>query len=175
MDILVSSNLERLIYLSAGCDAEKCAALMRELGTAGESEITDDMRAFMSDFYGGCATEPEVFGTIRDMFERTGYVIDPHTAVAKTVYDVYRRETGDSRKTVIASTASPFKFSPSVMQALGQDGGQEDVFSVIDALSRLSGMPEPAAIREVKEAEIRHSTVCEIPEMEETVERFLFG
>jgi len=175
MDILISSNLERLIYLSSGRSAEKTAKLMADLKETGVYDISDEMRAFVSDFYGGFASEDAVFATIKDLKDKTGYVIDPHTAVGKTVYDQYVAETGDKTKTVIASTASPFKFAPNVMKALGEDGSDEDVFKVIDALQKIANVPEPKAIKEVRSAEIRHSTVCEISEMESTVEGFLFG
>lgn len=175
MDILISSNLERLIYLSTGCDCAKTAQLMEDLRTKGVYEISEDMRQFMSDFIGGYAEESEVFQTIRTLKEDAGYVLDPHTAVAATVYEKYRESSGDTRKTVIASTASPFKFAPNVMKALGIDVENQDVFSVIDQLSELSGVQEPRAIREVRNAEIRHSEVCEISEMQQMVEKFLFS
>jgi len=175
MDILISSNLERLIYLSTGCSAEKTAELMKELKENGVYEITEDMRGFISDFFGGYADEESVFATIKALKDKTGYVIDPHTAVAKAVYGQYVEKTGDRTKTVIASTASPFKFSPNVMKALGEDGDDEDVFHVIDALQKIAGVPEPKAIKEVRSAEIRHNTVCEVSEMEKTVDSFLFS
>ena len=174
MDILISSNLERLIYLSTGRSAEKTAKLMADLKETGVYEITDEMRSFIRDFVGGYADEESVFASIKALKEKTGYVIDPHTAVAKAVYDNYVKESGDKTKTVIASTASPFKFSPNVMKALGENGDDEDVFKVIDALQKIAGVPEPKAIKEVRTAEIRHNTVCEIADMEDVVEKFLF-
>lgn len=173
MDILVSSNLERLLYLACGCDTAVCSRCMEELKQKGSYQVTDEMRAFMTDFLGGCAEETEVFETIRNLQEKTGYVIDPHTAVAKAVYDAYRKTSGDKTKTVIASTASPFKFAPAVAKALGMDAEQEDVFQVIDALSEVAKTPEPAAIGEVRTAEIRHDTNCAVSEMQETVRNFL--
>lgn len=173
MDILLSSNLERLLYLSAGRNSEKTAALMRELGAEGRYRVDDRMRDFMGDFYGGCAAEPEVFACIRALYEKSGYVIDPHTAVAKAVYDRYRSETGDRRKTVIAATASPFKFAPAVMQAVSEDCGDGDIFRLIDRLSEISGVAEPEAVREVRNAPLRHDTVSAVAEMEKTVEGFL--
>ena len=174
MDILISSNLERLIYLSTGCNSVKTAQLMEDLRTKGVYEVSEDMRQFMADFVGGFAEEPEVFKTIRDLKEEAGYVLDPHTAVASAVYKQYAEKTGDTRKTVVASTASPYKFAPNVMKALGYDVEHQDVFEVIDQLSEISGVPEPRAIREVRNAAIRHSEVCEISEMKKMVEDFLF-
>lgn len=173
MDILVSSNLERLIYLSCGCNADVCRACMESLKETGRYTVTQPMRSFMSDFSGGYALEASVFGTINALEQKTGYVIDPHTAVAKSVYDAYRRRTGDYTKTVIASTASPFKFAPTVMKALGSSGEAKDVFGLIDELSSISGVPEPAAIEEVRNAKIRHNTECAAADMEKTVAEFL--
>ena len=102
MDILISSNLERLIYLTAGCDAEKNAAFMKSLSRDGKYEITADMKDNMEDFYGNYASEQETADTIKDLYEKTGYVIDTHTAVAKAVHDEYIEKTGDITKTVIA-------------------------------------------------------------------------
>ncbi|MDD7078887.1 MAG: threonine synthase, partial [Lachnospiraceae bacterium] len=118
MDILVSSNLERLIYLIADRDAAKTASLMKALSDGGKYEITPEMRAKLSDFVGGYASEDEVFATIHKLYTNDRYVIDPHTAVAATVYDAYVKRTGDATPTVIASTASPYKFARNVLHAI---------------------------------------------------------
>ena len=119
MDILISSNLERLIYRIAGNDAEKNTKMMEELSTDGKYAITDEMRAQLADFYGNYTSEEETAKTIKKLYEDTGYIIDTHTAVAAGVYDKYKKDTGDTEtKTVIASTASPFKFTRSVMDAI---------------------------------------------------------
>ncbi len=169
MDILISSNLERLIYRIAGCDAEKNASLMRQLSETGRYEITPEMRVQLDLFCGGYADEEETAETIRSLFEETGYVIDPHTAVASSVYRKYRQKTGDDRKTVLASTASPFKFTQSVMAAI--DPGKSG--NTIDILSEISGLPVPRPIDEVRNAEIIHNTVCDVDEMESVVRNFL--
>ena len=106
MDILISSNLERLLYLSTGCDAEQTAKLMNQLGTEGHYTVTPEMKAKMADFCGGFATEAEDAAAIRELYDETGYVIDTHTGVASAVYQRYKKNTGDETKTVIASTAS---------------------------------------------------------------------
>lgn len=173
MDILISSNLERLIYLSTGCSAEQTRSLMEELKTGGAYEITAEMKAFMDDFCGYSADEDAVFNAIRELQKKAGYVIDPHTAVAKAVYDQYRAETGDGTRTVVASTASPYKFAPAVMNALGRNGNRDDVFAVIEELAEISGVPAPRAVQEVRTAPIRHNTICPINAMEKTVEEFL--
>lgn len=175
MDILISSNLERLIYLSAGCDAAANADLMSELAEEGHYTVTGSMRDFMSDFRGGFATHEENAKAIRTIFQDTGYLIDTHTGVAAAVYDRYKNETGDRTKTVIASTASPFKFARSVMEAVkGRDAVEgKDEFAVADALAEEAGIALPEAVEEIRTAPIRHSRECAVDEMEETVKNIL--
>ncbi len=122
MDILISSNLERLIYQIAGQDAAKDNQLMKSLSETGVYGITPAMRENLKDFYGNYATEEETAKVIHDLYAKTGYVIDTHTAVAASVYKKYVTETHDTTPTVIASTASPFKFARSVMTAIKGDG-----------------------------------------------------
>ncbi|MDE6675882.1 MAG: threonine synthase, partial [Acetatifactor sp.] len=111
MDILISSNLERLIYRIAGEDADKNKELMAALTGEGKYEITPEMKEALADFYGSYADEKETAEEISRLYKDCGYVIDTHTAVASAVYQKYTAETGDRTKTVIASTASPFKFT----------------------------------------------------------------
>ena len=160
MDILISSNLERLIYLSTGSDPKANAALMKELAEDGHYTITDEMRAFMADFKGGFATEEENEAAIRTIFQDTGYLIDTHTGVAAAVYGQYKNETGDQTKTVIASTASPFKFSRSVMDAVKGKAATEgkDEFDVADELAAAAGLVLPKAVEEIRTAPIRHDS-----------------
>lgn len=173
MDILISSNLERLIYRIAGNDADKNVELMKSLNENGVYEITPEMRAQLSDFVGGYATEQETADTIRALYEKTGYVIDTHTAVAASVYGKYRAESGDDTKTVIASTASPFKFTRSVMTAI--DGKYDALgdFELVDELSKLGNVTVPQAIEEIRTAPVRHDHVCEVSEMPDAVKGFL--
>lgn len=175
MDILISSNLERLIYLSAGCDASVSAALMRDLSEKGSYTVTDGMRRFMADFVGGYATQQENADTIRSIFEDTGYLVDTHTGVAAAVYRNYAEQSGDKAKTVIASTASPFKFSRSVMEAIkgADETAAMDEFAVVDALSSLSGVPVPQAVEEIRTAPIRHDLECDVEGMTDTVKGIL--
>ena len=173
MDILISSNLERLIYHIAGDNSEADAAYMEKLTKDGKYEITDEMREKLSDFYGGFATEEETFATIKDLFENSGYLIDTHTAVAASVYNKYKSETGDNTVTVIASTASPYKFTRSVMSALGKNDESKDDFELADKLSEISGVTIPAAVSSIRDAEIRHKTVVDKAEMEGAVKAFL--
>ena len=175
MDILISSNLERLIYLSTGCDGAVNAALMEELSGKGSYTVTEDMGSFMADFRGGYATQEENAAAIKRIFDRTGYLMDTHTGVAAAVYGKYRAESGDMVKTVIASTASPYKFSNSVMEAIaGADSTRnKDEFEVADALSRLSGTAVPKAVEEIRNAPIRHNTECDVDQMKAVVKGIL--
>jgi len=173
MDILISSNLERLIYRIAGNDAVKNAELMRMLVTEGVYEITSEMKEKLADFYGNYASESETAGTIKALFEKTGYVIDTHTAVATTVYEKYKQESGDATKTVIASTASPYKFTRSVMNAIDEKYDVMDDFALVDELSKIGKVAVPQAIEEIRNADIRHNTVCEVEEMPTVVKQFL--
>ena len=173
MDILISSNLERLIYQIAGRDADKNRELMDALKSAGRYEITDGMREALCDFYGNYADERETARTIRGLYEKTGYVIDTHTAVAACVHHKYVEETGDDKVTVIASTASPFKFTRSVMNAIDKSHDGLGDFELADRLSQLAGVPVPAAVEEIRNAPVLHDHVCGKNEMKQTVCAFL--
>ena len=173
MDILISSNLERLVYRIAGSDAGKDAALMKSLSETGRYEITDEMRAQLSDFCGGFASEEETAKEIKTVYENTGYVIDTHTAVASFVARSYRKTSGDRKKMVIASTASPYKFTRSVMKAIDAKYDEMEDFALVDVLSEISGTAVPAAIEEIRTAPVLHKTVCETAEMKNTVKAFL--
>ncbi|GFI21483.1 threonine synthase [Lachnospiraceae bacterium] len=173
MDILISSNLERLIYLTAGADADKNVAFMNSLATSGRYEITADMREHMKDFYGNYASEQETTNTIKTLFEKTGYVIDTHTAVAACVLEKYKKETGDETKTIVASTASPFKFTRSVMNAIDIKYDTMGDFALVDELSKIAKIKVPNAIEEIRTASILHDTVCEKEDMKAVVMRFL--
>ena len=169
MDILISSNLERLIYLSTGCDAAGTGELMAELQTKGKYEVSPAMKECMKDFVGGYATEEENAAVIRKLFEETGYLIDTHTGVAAAVYADYVKAGADTTPNVIASTASPYKFSRSVMEAVSGEQKGEDEFAVIDELHKLSGVPEPKAVTEIRHAQIRHNLECDTGQMKEMV------
>ena len=173
MDILISSNLERLIYRTAGNDDEKNSELMRELTEDGKYTITDEMKENLKDFYGNYATEKETAAFIKELYEKTGYIIDTHTAVAADVYKKYREETEDNTPSVIASTASPFKFTRSVMNAIDEKYNSMGDFELVDELSKIGKVKVPAAIEEIRNAETRHNTVCEVGKMKDTVRIFL--
>lgn len=171
MDILISSNLERLLYRIAGEDAKKTKELMDALTEKGEYRITDGMKEQLDGFRGGFATEEQTFETIRRVYDRSGYILDPHTAVAS---HVYYEEASPDKKTLIASTASPYKFTRSVMEALDKEkyGGMDD-FSLVDALHELSGITVPGAIEEIRTAPVLHDRVCDSEQMQATVEDIL--
>ena len=174
MDILISSNLERLIYRIAGNDPEKNAEFMRQLSSEGRYEITPTMRESLNDFYGNYIDEQETARVIQNLYEKTGYIIDTHTAVAAGVYEKYRKDSGDTEtKTIIASTASPFKFTRSVMDAIDSGYDSKTDFELVDELSRIGNVAVPQAIKEIRDAEVLHDTVCEVDEMQSVVERFL--
>ncbi|MDE5931859.1 MAG: threonine synthase, partial [Lachnospiraceae bacterium] len=156
MDILISSNLERLIYRIAGNDAKKNAEFMAALSQTGQYRITEEMTSQLTDFYGNYASEQETAARIKELYEKTGYVIDTHTAVASAVCQKYREETGDVRMTVIASTASPFKFTRSVMNAIDSKYDSMTDFELVDELSRLANVKVPNAIEEIRTAPVVH-------------------
>ena len=174
MDILISSNLERLIYRIAGDDANANKELMDSLKKDGRYTITDDMRAKLEDFYGNYASEAETAEAIKSIYYNTGYVIDTHTAVAASVYKKYVAETSDETKTVIASTASPFKFTRSVMDAI--DKAKYDKmtdFELVDELSRIANVAVPQAIEDIRTAPVLHDRVCDKTEMKAVVKDIL--
>ncbi len=173
MDILISSNLERLIYRIAGNDADKNKELMAALTGQGKYEITEEMKKGLADFYGNYAGETETAAEIKRLYESCGYVIDTHTAVASAVYQKYVKETGDNTKTVIASTASPFKFTRSVMNAIDAKYDAMGDFELVDELSRLANVKVPNAIEEIRTAPVVHDKQCDVDKMQDTVKAFL--
>jgi threonine synthase len=173
MDILISSNLERLIYKLTGNDPAKTAELMKALAEDGKYTITEEMRKELADFAGGFADEQKVAETIKRICELDGYIIDTHTAVAASVSHSYQSASGDQAKMLIASTASPFKFTRSVMNAINQKYNSMSDFELVDELSAMSGVKVPQAIEDIRSAKVLHDTVCAADKMQETVEKIL--
>lgn len=173
MDILISSNLERLLYLASGKDSDKTLSLMNSLAKEGEYEITKEMKENMSGILGGYASESQTAEAIRKVYEGTAYIIDTHTAVGASVYDRYKEESKDESKAIIASTASPYKFTRSVMEAIDSKYGRMEDFELVDELSKISKVPVPAAIEEIRSAEVLHDRVCKKDEMQLVVEEIL--
>ena len=177
MDILVSSNLERLIYAIAGNDAARCSELMNALSGEGRYEISASEKEGLSDFVGGYATEKETADRIREVYEQEGYIMDTHTAVASHVYDAYKKSTGDETPTVLASTASPYKFLTAVLDAIGRlpENVRDDEFKKVDRLHEVSGVKIPKAVEELKNAPVLHGRLCGPERMKAEVLDILTG
>ena len=173
MDILISSNLERLIYEVCEKDYKKTLELMESLSKTGTYEIDGTMKENMKDFIAGYATEDKTAETIKSLYDKTGYVIDTHTAVASSVYNEYKLASGDDRKTIIASTASPYKFTKSVMSAIDDKYKAMDELTLVDELSKVSDTNVPQAIEDIKTAPVLHTRVCDMDKMQEVVEEIL--
>ena len=173
MDILISSNLERLIYRIAGENPEECAKLMENLSKGGEYTITPEMKAQLKDFYGNYCSEEETKEAIREVYKTSDYVIDTHTAVAAGVYKKYVKDTGDKIPAVIASTASPYKFTRSVMDAISEGHENLDDFGLADALEKLSGVAVPKAVNDIRTAPVLHDRVVDAEDMPATVKEIL--
>ena len=162
MDILVSSNLERLLFALYGEDDTVIADLMRSLSETGTYTVSDTVKALLqNEFYGGCCDDGQTAKTIAAHFEKSGYLMDTHTAVAVSVYEQYRAETGDVTPTVIASTANPYKFSSSVLEALDVDMAGMDEFDKVDALHAKTGCPIPAPLASLSDKQVRFTDVCD--------------
>jgi len=175
MDILISSNLERLIYKIAGDSADINNEMMTSLKEDGKYTITAEMKQGLKDFEQGYADEEKTAKTIKDLYDKTGYVIDTHTAVAASVYNEYKERTNDNKKTVIASTASPYKFTRSVMEAISGNVDKADDFELVDRLAELSKVKVPNAVEEIRNAKVLHNTVCKKDDMMKVVEDILVG
>lgn len=173
MDILISSNLERLIYKIAGNDSKKNAAFMEQLKGEGKYTITEEMKAALSEFVGGYATEKETAEVIAKIYRQDDYIIDTHTAVAAHVYEQYVADTKDTTPTVIASTASPYKFTRSVMDAIDPAYDVKTDFELVDELNRLSKVAVPQAIEDIRTAPVLHDTVVDAKDMCAQVKRIL--
>jgi threonine synthase len=188
MDILVSSNLERLVFHATGEDPARTAALMAELTENGSYELSTSEAATLSEFRAGWADEPEAAAAARRLFEESRYLVDPHTAVAVAVLDAMRSESGEARPTLVASTASPFKFPVSAARAIGLEGpepeggearvggGRSAALRDLDLAERLAEAARlelPAAIRALRTAPELHSTVVDAADMEGALERVL--
>ena len=173
MDILVSSNLERLLYEGSGRDGEEIKALMDGLMANGVYEVSSKVREFLKEFYGNFATEEEVHNTIKNVYEKENYLMDTHTAVGKTVWEKYKNETGDDREVLIASTASPYKFPVSICNALGIDISNVDDFGVLKELNKATNVEIPRSLKGLDKKEILHNEVWDKDEMLDALLSFL--
>ena len=172
MDILVSSNLERLIFHLLGNDSVKTKELMQALIEKGEYTLEKADKAILDLFAAGFATEEETAAEIKRVYTASRYIEDPHTAVASAVYHAYRKSSGDQSPTVIASTASPYKFPRVVVSAVGGKDPKDD-FAAVRELSRLSGVSVPRAVDGLETAEVRHRKVVATADMQKAVESYL--
>ncbi len=174
MDILISSNLERLLFELVGRKPERVSDWMRQLSTQGWYRISGDaLDRIQSLFYGGFADPSATSKAIMEAYEKHQYVIDPHTAVGYSVLQKYREDTGDTTPALLASTASPFKFNRAVLEALGRDTSKRDEFSLLHELSALTGQPVPAKLAELEFLPELHRGVCEKQEMADALFQFL--
>ena len=170
MDILVSSNLERLLYHLTGCNDAKVAEFMKSLSENGAYTVDADVKAELEKyFWGGCCDDENTVKTISELYKEENYLADTHTAVAVNVYKQYAAQTGDKTPTVIASTASPYKFAKAVLGAVSDETLPSDEFEMVNALSAKTNTTVPAPLAALKDLEERFNTTCEVDEMPQVV------
>ena len=170
MDILISSNLERLLYLT--CGDEKCADYMRQLKENGEYKLeASELEKIRSEFDAGFCDDIETINTIEKVYKEYDYLMDTHTAVAWNVYEKWAEETGNKDKTVVLSTASPYKFSNSVMKALGQSYNGE--FDALKKLNAYTGAKIPSSLKDIESKAVFHNITVEKDEMLEFVSKMV--
>lgn len=156
MDILISSNLERLLYLVTGQDDALIRDWFGKLAINGKYEVNDTVKSVLkAEFFGGFCDDKDTKKTIKDIYDKYGYTCDTHTAVAVKVYQDYKTQTGDTTKTIIASTASPYKFSASVLEAIDGKVDNIDEYDMVNILNERSNMPIPKSLAELKDKERR--------------------
>ncbi len=170
MDILISSNLERLLYHLCGEDDMQIREWFTKLSVEGRYEVTDSVKAILKEeFYAGCCNDEETKTCINEIFTKYSYICDTHTAVAVKVYEDYVKNTGDNTTTIIASTASPYKFSNSVLDALGKSDPDADEFRLVEELAEVTKLPVPSSLAELKNKEIRFKGSIEKGDMKDFV------
>ena len=170
MDILVSSNLERLLYHLTDGDDKKIAEWMKQLNETGSYTVDDNIKAKLSElFYGGYCDDENTLKTIKELYETENYLCDTHTAVAVNVYDQYSAETGDTTPVVLASTASPYKFAKSVLSAVTDEQLPSDEYAMVEELSSKTKTAVPAPLASLKDAEVRFTQQSEVDDMPEVV------
>lgn len=172
MDILISSNLERLLYHLSGGNGEEIKGLMEELENNKTYKISEKIKEGLVDFYGGFADEKQTEKAIGDMYRQNKYLMDTHTAVAYKVYQNYLEETGDDTPTIIASTASAYKFADSVASAIGIEIGN-DGFENLKRLWEKTGVKIPAGLVDLEKKPVRHTGVLNVSEMKNSVKNYI--
>ena len=174
MDILISSNLERLLYHLSGENTQLINKWFTSLKTEGRYEVTDDVKAKIQElFCAGCCNDQETKAAIKDCFDNYSYLMDTHTAVAYKVYNDYKKATGDNTKTLIASTANPYKFGAAVFDALKGDAAGLDEFAIIEKLEEMTGTTIPQPLAATKNKAVRFKGVIDRSEMPKAVLDFL--
>ena len=173
MDILVSSNLERLLFEASGRDSNKTKKLMNELEHKGVYSISEKSKEFLNNFYGNYANTKEVYKAIKDLYEKEGYLIDTHTAVAYVVLKKYIKFTGDTTPYLISSTASPYKFSRSITNALEIDTNEDNDFEVIKRLNEFCGINIPTNLKNLDKKKVLHNNICSVNNMRQVLEEFV--
>lgn len=168
MDILISSNLERLLYHLSGCDSNEINGYMYALESNGRYVVSPQVKTAMKDFYGGFADVEATDKMIGDLYNKENYLVDTHTAVAYKVYEDYREKTGDSTKTIIASTASPYKFAESVAESIGLPK-EADGFAYVNAINKATSVKIPAGLVDLDMKQVLHDSVIEIDELSKVV------
>ena len=169
MDILISSNLERLLYMLSGENDALIREWFGKLASEGRYEVSDDVKKILfEEFSAGCCSDEETKATIKKIYDKYSYTCDTHTAVAVKVYEDYKAATGDQTKTIIASTASPYKFSGSVLSALGENTEASE-FELVDKLAEVSGLAVPASLAALKDKDVRFTKVIDKTEMKDYV------
>ncbi|MCY6485325.1 threonine synthase [Clostridium aestuarii] len=175
MDILISSNLERLLYLLSGQDSNKVKELMNKLNTEGRYEVDKDMKEAAKNFYGNFADQQQTKEAIKKVYDDYSYLMDTHTAVAYSVYDRYKQKSEDLTKTVIASTASPYKFAYSVMNSLDDKYSNYSDFRLCMEMSKILSENEPTAIKDIENRDVLHKTICDKGEIKKQVKKILIN
>ena len=173
MDILISSNLERLLFEANNRDSLETKKLMEELNSKGVYSISQNAKEFLNDFYGNYANINEVYEAIKYVYDNEQYLMDTHTAVGYVVLEKYRKETSDYRQALVASTASPYKFPRSICNALGIDISGKNDFEILNILSDNTNTDIPNNLKNLDKKEILHKEICNKDKMKESLLDFL--
>lgn len=173
MDILVSSNLERLLFEICNRDPKKVSELMNSLNNEGIYSISKEMKENLKEFYGNYAMPEEVHESIRELYNEKGYVIDTHTAVGHAVWKKYVADTKDDTPCLIASTASAFKFSRSILEAMGVDVKEKSDFEILYLLNEKTGLEIPKGLKDLDKLEVLHNRTCDKNKMAEELKNIL--
>ncbi|AUM87748.1 threonine synthase [Clostridium botulinum] len=173
MDILISSNLERFLCEISGKDSCLIKNLMAELKEKGKYEITEEMKKRLDILYGDFSDEDDTLKAIEKVYESSDYLIDTHTAVAYDVYEKYKNKTGDNSATIIASTASPFKFPKSINEVLNMGHENASDFELVNLFSDKLNLKLPKGLEGLEEKEICHKVTCKKDEMKKVIKNFI--